>query len=206
MFFQKKSDAPGGADWIVAGLGNPGVKYERTRHNTGWIMLDACAEAWRIDVKRLKFKGLYGKGNVEGQSVILLKPETFMNLSGESVTEAMWFFHVPPEHTVILFDDITLPVGRMRIRLQGSDGGHNGMKNIIYLSGSDKFPRVRVGIGAKPADWDLKDWVLSGFTPEEMDALAALSKDVRTALELMLSGKADRAMNRFNTVKKEPEA
>lgn len=204
MLFRKES--PSGADWIVAGLGNPGVKYERTRHNTGWMMLDHCAEAWRIDVKRLKFKGLYGKGNVAGESVVLLKPETFMNLSGESVTEAMRFFHIPPERTLILFDDISLPVGRMRIRLQGSDGGHNGMKNIIYLSGSDRFPRVKIGIGGKPEGWDLKDWVLSGFTADEMKALGALAEDVREAVEMMLSGKADRAMNRFNTVKKEPDA
>lgn len=138
--FSKNDQTSGGADWLIVGLGNPGPKYEMTRHNAGFLMLDAIAEHFNIEVRRVKFKGLYGKGTIAGQSAVLLKPSTFMNLSGQSVTEAMSFFHIPPERTLIVFDDISLDVGRTRIRLKGSAGGHNGMKNIIYLSGSDPVP------------------------------------------------------------------
>lgn len=201
-FFGRKKEMSTGADWLVVGLGNPGRQYEATRHNAGWLMLDYAAQEYRCDVRRVKFKGVYGKCGVAGQDVIFLKPETFMNSSGESVTEAMRFFHIPPERTIVIFDDISLDVGRTRIRLQGSDGGHNGMKNIIYLSGSDKFPRIKVGVGAKPAGWDLKDWVLSGFSKEEMQTLSEVAKDVAEAIKLMVEGKADRAMNKFNTLNK----
>lgn len=197
--FSKDNGAAGGADWIIVGLGNPGPKYDATRHNAGFLMLDAIAEQFNIEVRRVKFKGLYGKGVIAGQNVVLLKPSTFMNLSGQSVTEAMNFFHVPPERTLILFDDISLDVGRMRIRLKGSAGGHNGMKNIIYLSGSDQFPRVKIGVGSKPEGWDLADWVLSRFTGDEMKTLKTVSENVAAAAELILSGAPDKAMNRFNS-------
>ena len=194
-----KNDTPGGADWLIVGLGNPGTKYENTRHNAGFMMVDALAESIGCEVRRIKFKGLYGKGKIAGQNVVLLKPSTFMNLSGQSVTDAMNFFHIPPERVLILFDDISLDVGRTRIRSKGSDGGHNGVKNIIYLSGSDKFPRMKIGVGHKPEGWDLADWVLSRFTKDEMKLLEGVAKNVCEAVELIVTGHTDRAMNRFNS-------
>lgn len=194
-----KNDTPGGADWLIVGLGNPGTKYDNTRHNAGFLMLDALAEKNNCEVRRIKFKGLYGKCRIAGQNAVLLKPSTFMNLSGQSVTDAMNFFHIPPERVLLLFDDISLDVGKTRIRLKGSHGGQNGVKNIIYLSGSDRFPRIKVGIGHKPEGWDLADWVLSRFTKDEMKLLSNVADNVCEAVELILNGQADRAMNRFNS-------
>lgn len=194
-----RDSAQGGAGWLVVGLGNPGPKYDMTRHNTGFMMIDALADRFGCDVRRLKFKGLYGRCRIAGEDVVLLKPSTFMNLSGQSVTEAMNFFHIPPEHVLLVFDDISLDVGRMRIRLKGSDGGHNGVKSIIYLSGSDRFPRVKVGIGHKPEGWDLANWVLSRFSAEELKQLEAVAKNIGDAVELIVSGQPDKAMNRFNS-------
>ena len=194
-----KNEAPSGADWLIVGLGNPGPKYDGTRHNTGFLMIDALAEHFNCEVRRVKFKGLYGKCKIAGQDVVLLKPSTFMNLSGQSVTDAMNFFHLPPERVLLLFDDISLDVGKTRIRLKGSDGGHNGVKNIIYLSGSDRFPRMKIGIGHKPEGWDLADWLLSRFSKDEMKLLAGVSENVIAAAELILGGQADKAMNRFNS-------
>ena len=194
-----KSDAPSGADWLIVGLGNPGTKYDNTRHNAGFLMLDALAEKNNCEVRRIKFKGLYGKCRIAGQDAVLLKPSTFMNLSGQSVTEAMNFFHIPPERVLLLFDDISLDVGKTRIRLKGSHGGQNGVKNIIYLSGSDQFPRIKIGIGHKPEGWDLADWVLSRFNKDEMKLLAGVADNICEAVELIMTGKADRAMNRFNS-------
>lgn len=194
-----KNEAPSGADWLIVGLGNPGPKYDGTRHNTGFLMIDALAEHFNCEVRRVKFKGLYGKCKIAGQDVVLLKPSTFMNLSGQSVTDAMNFFHLPPERVLLLFDDISLDVGKTRIRLKGSDGGHNGVKNIIYLSGSDRFPRMKIGIGHKPEGWDLADWVLSRFSKDEMKLLAGVAENVIAAAELILGGQADKAMNCFNS-------
>ena len=194
-----KNDAAGGADWLIVGLGNPGTKYDNTRHNAGFLMLDALAEHNNCEVRRIKFKGLYGKCKIAGQNAVLLKPSTFMNLSGQSVTDAMNFFHIPPERVLVLFDDISLDVGRTRIRLKGSHGGHNGMKNIIYLSGSDQFPRIKIGVGSKPEGWDLADWVLSRFNKDEMKLLAGVADNICEAVELILTGHPDKAMNRFNS-------
>ncbi|MBP3704840.1 MAG: aminoacyl-tRNA hydrolase [Clostridia bacterium] len=194
-----KNDAAGGADWLIVGLGNPGTKYDNTRHNAGFLMLDALAEHNNCEVRRIKFKGLYGKCKIAGQNAVLLKPSTFMNLSGQSVTDAMNFFHIPPERVLVLFDDISLDVGRTRIRLKGSHGGHNGMKNIIYLSGSDLFPRIKIGVGSKPEGWDLADWVLSRFNKDEMKLLSGVADNICEAVELILTGHPDKAMNRFNS-------
>ena len=185
--------------YIIAGLGNPTREYEKTRHNVGFEVIDVLADMLGTTVEEKKFKGCYGRGIIGGQKVLLLKPQTFMNLSGQSVTEAMNFFHIPPEHVLLVFDDISLDVGRMRIRLKGSDGGHNGVKNIIYLSGSDRFPRVKVGIGHKPEGWDLANWVLSRFSAEELKLLEAVAKNIGDAVELIVSGQPDKAMNRFNS-------
>ena len=197
--FLSRDNAPGGVGWLIAGLGNPGPKYALTRHNAGFMVVDALAERFGCDMRRVKFKGLYGKCKIAGEDAVLLKPSTFMNLSGQSVTEAMNFFHIPPERVLLVFDDISLDVGRMRIRLKGSDGGHNGVKNIIYLSGSDRFPRVKIGVGHKPEGWDLANWVLSRFSGDEQKLLDAVAKNAGDAVELILSGQPDKAMNRFNS-------
>lgn len=187
-------------EYIVAGLGNPGSKYEGTRHNAGFMALDYIAEQAGASVDRIKFKGLCGFASIGGKKVLLLKPSTYMNLSGQSITEAMSFYKLPPEKTIILYDDISLPPGRMRIRLKGSDGGQNGMKNIIYLSGSDKFPRIKLGTGAKPSpEWDLADWVLSKFTPQELKLLNEAIEHACASVELMVQGRAAEAMNQYNS-------
>ena len=198
--FSKNDQPSGGADWLIVGLGNPGPKYEMTRHNAGFLMLDAIAEHFNIEVRRVKFKGLYGKGTIAGQSAVLLKPSTFMNLSGQSVREAMQFYKLPPEKVLVIFDDINLEPGKLRIRRKGSDGGHNGMKNIIYLSGSDQFPRIKLGVGKKPhPDYNLADWVLSRFTEKEQKDLATALENAAAAAELIAKGDMDRAMNLYNS-------
>lgn len=205
MFFKKNkaantADRAGGAiEYIVAGLGNPGRRYEYTRHNVGFLGLDELAQDSDIKVNRLRFKALCGTGEVAGKRVLLLKPQTFMNNSGEAVRDAMQFYKIPPERTIILYDDITLDVGKLRIRKKGSDGGQKGMRSIIYLTGSDLFPRVRIGIGAKPhPDYDLAAWVLSSFTKAEGALLEQALADACGAVRLMLSQDYDAAMNRYN--------
>lgn len=191
---------PTSVEWLVVGLGNPGKEYDLTRHNIGFMAIDRMAERNHTDVKRIKFKGLCGECTMSGKKVLLLKPSTFMNLSGQSVQEAMSFYKIPPERTIVLFDDINLEPGKLRIRRKGSDGGHNGIKNIIYLSGSDQFPRVKLGVGKKPhPDYDLKDWVLSRFTKQEQEALSPALDNACAAVELMIKGETDRAMNLYNS-------
>lgn len=202
LFKQLESQKPavtGPPEFIIAGLGNYEAKYANTRHNTGFLMADAFAEHCGAQFQKHRFRSHTADAQCGDIRCLLLKPETYMNNSGLAVTEAMQFYQIPPEHTIIIYDDITLPVGGMRIRKKGSDGGHNGMKNIIYLSGSDQFPRIRVGIGQKPhPDYPLADWVLSAFSEEERGVLAETAKKVTEALELMLRGQTDKAMNQFN--------
>lgn len=190
----------GPVEFIVAGLGNPGAKYENTRHNAGFIALNALAQAHHTRVDRLRFKAMTGECSIGGHRVLLMKPETFMNLSGEALTQAMAFYKIPPERTVILFDDISLEPGQLRIRRKGSAGTHNGMRNIIALSGSQEFPRVRLGVGAKPEQWDLADWVLSRFTEDELTAMKKAAGNAAKAVEMILDGKTDEAMNLYNRV------
>ncbi len=203
MLFSRKGSpdsAAGGIEYIIVGLGNPGTQYENTRHNAGFITLDTIAEKNGIKVDRLKFKSLCGTGVVGGKRALLIKPSTFMNLSGQAVTEAMSFYKIPPERTIVIFDDISLAPGKLRIRRKGSDGGHNGIKNIIYLSGSDQFPRIKMGVGAKPnPNWDLADWVLSHFTEDEMKSLLEAAEKAAQAVEKMVNGETDKAMNLFNS-------
>lgn len=190
----------GPMEWIVAGLGNPGTKYEQTRHNAGFLALDRMCGRLGTQVKRLKFQSLCGDGAVAGQRVLFLKPSTFMNRSGEAVRDAMQFYKIPPERVVILFDDVSLDPGHIRIRRKGSDGGHNGMKNIIYLTGKDTFPRVKIGVGKKShPEMDLADWVLSKFSPGERKQLENILDDVADAVELIVSGDINGAMNRYNS-------
>ncbi len=205
IFDKIKSENPadnlsGPVEYIIAGLGNPGLQYENTRHNAGFMTVDTLAEKYNFTIKKLKFKSLCGETMLGGKRCLIMKPSTYMNNSGEALTEAMSFYKIPPEKTIICFDDISLPPSRIRIRRKGSDGGHNGMKSIIYLSGSDSFPRIKIGVGAKPRkDMDLAAWVLSNFTKEELPLIHEAVDKACAALELMTSGKTDEAMNKFNT-------
>lgn len=186
-------------DYILVGLGNPGKEYEKTRHNIGFIALDFVAEKLGIEINSQKFKSLYAFGTFEGKKVILLKPQTFMNLSGQAVLPFMSFYKVPLQNVILIYDDISLPVGKMRIRKQGSHGGHNGVKNIITLSGSQNFPRIKIGVGNKPNEnWDLADWVLSKFSSEELNLINDTMPKVYDALSLIVKENIDEAMNKFN--------
>lgn len=199
MLFSGNQTVSGPVEWILVGLGNPGTQYEGTRHNTGFMALDCIAKRAGVKIDRLKFKGQCAQTVVGGKKVLLLKPATFMNLSGQSVTEAMQFYKLPPERVIVFFDDISLPCGNLRIRRKGSDGGHNGIKNIIYLAGSDQFPRVKIGIGAKPnPNYDLADWVLSRFVGEDAEHMKESTLHAAEAAELLVNEKFDEAMNQYN--------
>lgn len=199
MFFKKKELPASGVEYIVVGLGNSGTKYEGTRHNAGFIAVDRLAGSLGVKIDRIKFKSLVTTCTISEKSVLLMKPSTFMNLSGQAVTEAMRFYKIPPEKVIVIFDDISLDIGKLRIRRKGSDGGHNGIKNIIYLSGSDQFPRIKLGVGHKPEKWDLADWVLSHFTEDEMKAMTEAADKACDAVGLMLNGQTDKAMNLYNS-------
>lgn len=194
-----KKNYGGSVEYLVVGLGNPDRKYENTRHNTGWLALDYIAEKLDCKVNKIKYKSLIGTCEINGAKVMLMKPTTYMNNSGQAVVEAMNFYKIPAENVIVIFDDISLDIGKMRIRSKGSDGGQKGMRSIINLSGSQAFPRIKIGIGAKPnPDWDLADWVLSKFTDKEMKDLEKMFENAYKAVELIIDGKMDRAMNLFN--------
>lgn len=193
----KKPSAP--IDFIIAGLGNPGTQYEDTRHNCGFMAAEVLAEQHGAEIKRLKFKSLTAEVELNGRRCLLMKPTTFMNNSGDAVGEAAEFYKLPPENVLIIYDDINLDVGRLRIRAKGSDGGHNGMKSIILRLNSDNFPRIRVGVGKKPHhDYDLADWVLSRFTNEEGTRLETALSNAAKAAELIAGGRITEAMNLYN--------
>lgn len=189
--------------YLIAGLGNPSKTYEGTRHNVGFAMIDAIADAFQIDVTTKKHKAIVGRGVIEGMKVILAKPQTYMNLSGESIREIADFYKIDPENMIIIYDDISLDVGRLRIRKKGSAGGHNGIKNIIAHLGTDVFPRIKVGVGEKPQGWDLADYVLSKYSKEEQQALREASDDVIGAVKLMVMDNIDAAMNQYNAKKRD---
>lgn len=196
MFFSKR---PGPVEWLVVGLGNPGPKYEWTRHNMGFLVIDELAERESIPVQRLKFKALTNTAVIGGKSVLLMKPTTYMNLSGEAVGQAARFYKVPPERVLVISDDVALPQGKLRVRRSGSAGGHNGLKNIIAHLGSDQFPRVKVGVGGKPhPDSDMADWVLSPFTGQDRKAMEEAITRAADAVTLLLDKGVDQAMARFN--------
>lgn len=184
---------------IIVGLGNIGSEYENTRHNVGFMAIDNLADKLGCNINKIKFKALTGDAKIGNNRVILMKPTTFMNNSGQAVTEAMRFYKIPPENVIVILDDISLPVGKMRIRTKGSDGGQKGMRSIITLSGNDNFLRIKIGVGAKPnSEWDLADWVLSKFSSNDITQLKAIFDKTNDAIELMTSGKTDRAMNLYN--------
>lgn len=184
--------------YLIAGLGNPTREYEKTRHNVGFDTIDVLADRINTDVAERKFKGLYGKGMLGGEKVILLKPQTFMNLSGESVRAAADFYKIPPDHIIVIYDDISLDVGHLRIRTKGSAGGHNGIKNIIAHLGTQEFPRIKIGVGGKPPRMDLADYVLSRFPAEERKIMETAFKDAAEAAGVLIAEGPDAAMNRFN--------
>lgn len=197
MFFKKKPGGP--IDWLVVGLGNPDKKYVGTRHNAGFAALEALAEKLSVRVDRVKYRSLCGEGTVGECRVLLMMPQTYMNNSGEAVREAMNFYKLPPERVLVMFDDISLSPGTIRVRRNGSAGGQKGMASIISLCGSDQFPRVKVGVGAKPhPDYDLAAWVLSKFTKEEAPLVADAARRAADAACMIVSGDIDGAMNKYS--------
>ena len=190
--------------YVIAGLGNPGKQYEKTRHNMGFLVADEFAAAHGIDVRRIKHKALIGEGRIAGEKVLVVKPQTYMNLSGESLREVMNYYDVPMENLIVIYDDMDLETGTLRIRKKGSAGSHNGMKSVIYQLQSDAFPRVRIGIGSASAD-DWKDYVTGQVTEQEAKILAETIREAAAALKCIITDGIDIAMNRFNTSRKHEE-
>ena len=188
--------------FVIVGLGNPGKKYENTRHNAGFLMIDALADKYGIRISEKKHKALCGTGVIEGVKVLLVKPETYMNLSGESVGEIMSFYKLDPEEDLlVIYDDISLAPGNIRIRKKGSAGGHNGIKSLIAHTGTQNFVRIKVGVGEKPKEWDLADYVLGHFSEADQKELKEVTPKVLDAAVLIMQGDADKAMNDYNAKK-----
>ena len=195
MFFKK----PGGVSWLIVFLGNPGPRYEMTRHNAGFMAADAMAKEKNVNINKARFKALTATCDIGGESVLLMKPQTFMNLSGDAVAQAARFYKIPPEHVIVVSDEISLPIGKLRIRTKGSAGGHNGLKDIIAKLGTDAFPRIRIGVGAPPhPDYDMADWVRSTFKNQDAEDMLAAAERAAQAAQCYITQGADRAMNRFN--------
>ena len=194
--------SPAGVSWLVVCLGNPGPKYEWTRHNAGFIVCDVLAKRAGVSVNRAKFKALTAVCEIGGQSVMLMKPQTYMNLSGEAAGEAARFYKIPPEHVIVVSDEMSLPVGSLRVRPKGSSGGHNGLKSIIAHLGTEDFPRIRLGIGEPPhEDFEGKDWVLSVFRNKDAEDISAAACRACDAIECYIKYGADKAMNEYNRKK-----
>ena len=195
MFFQKKS---GGVQWLLVCLGNPGKEYANTRHNIGFLAADALEKRTGVKFNKLKYRALTGEVTLGGQRVLVVKPQTYMNLSGEAVKLAGGFYKIPPERILVLYDDVSLPLGKLRIRASGSAGGHNGIKNIIAHLGTDAFPRIKVGVGAPQREDGLVDWVIGSFTASERKVVdAAIDKALDAAACVIEKGVSE-AQNRFN--------
>ncbi len=190
---------PGSVSWLLVFLGNPGPKYDCTRHNAGFMAGDALAKKLGVSINKLRFKALTASAEINGEKVLLMKPQTFMNLSGEAVGEAARFYKVPPERVLVVSDEISLPLGKLRVRPKGSAGGHNGLKSIIAHLGSDAFPRIRLGVGAPPhPDYDMADWVLSVFRNQDLEDMRAAADRAGEAVISYITDGPERAMNRFN--------
>lgn len=196
MLFNKKS---GGVDWLLVCLGNPGDQYENTRHNVGFMVADELGERHNVPIQRLKFRAITNTITVGDEKVLLMKPVTYMNLSGEAVHEAAAFYKIPPERVLVISDEVSLAPGKIRVRRSGSAGGHNGLKNIIAHLGTDQFPRIRLGVGQKPhPDYDMADWVLGKFQGEDKKAVEEAVKRAADAAECLIREGVDKAMNRYN--------
>jgi len=192
-----KSNGP--VSWLIVFLGNPGPKYECTRHNAGFMTADAMTKKLGVSINKLRFKALTASADIGGEKVLLMKPQTFMNLSGEAVGEAARFYKVPPEHVIVVSDEVSLPLGKLRVRPKGSAGGHNGLKSIIAHLGSDAFPRIRLGVGAPPhPDYDMADWVLSVFRNQDLEDMLSASDRAAEAVITYITDGPERAMNKFN--------
>lgn len=203
VFDRISSNSPAGRgkiEYVIAGLGNPGMEYEGTRHNAGFFTVDMLAAQYGEEIRRLQFKGKTAEVTLDGVRCLLLKPTTYMNNSGESIVQALEFYKLDTDRLIVIFDDISLEPGRLRIRTKGSHGGHNGIKSIIELTGSDQFPRVKMGVGKKPhPDYDLAKWVLGKFRGEDADKLRSAAENACEAVKLMVNGKVNEAMNKFNS-------
>lgn len=196
MLFKSKG---GAVTWLLVCLGNPGIKYKDTRHNVGFHAADALSARAGVKIDKLKFKALTGSATLAGEKVLVMKPQTMMNLSGAAVQEAAAFYKIPPEHIIVIFDDISLPVGKLRVRPGGSAGGHNGMKDIIAKLGTNAIPRVKIGVGEKPhPDYDLADWVLGRPTVAEWKVLEETILRGLDASECIIAEGTDKAMSRYN--------
>ncbi len=194
-----KGSSGGAPTWMVVFLGNPGPKYDMTRHNVGFMVGDYMAKRLDIKINRVKYHALTAVGETGGCKVLFLKPQTYMNLSGEAVAPAADFYKIPPEHIIVISDDVSLPCGKLRIRRSGSAGGHNGLKNIIAHLGTDCFPRVKVGVGAPPhPDYDMADWVLGTFKNQDAEDMQKAVERASDAVECIISQGIDRAMNKYN--------
>lgn len=190
----------GKIEYIIVGLGNPGMEYDGTRHNAGFFTIDTLAEQLGEEINRLKFKGKTAEVTIGDKRCLLLKPTTYMNNSGEAVVQAMEFYKISAENLIVIYDDISLEPGKLRIRRKGSHGGHNGIRSIIELTGYDNFPRIKIGVGKKPhPDYDLAKWVLGKFRKEDADKLKSAAENACECIKLMVSGKTDEAMNKFNS-------
>ncbi len=198
----EKTESGKSPEFLLVGLGNPGTKYENTRHNAGFRFLDDLAKKQGVSITRSRFQSLCGDMVFGGKRVLLIKPQTFMNLSGQAVAEAARFYKIPPEKVIVVSDDTSLDIGRLRVRRKGSDGGHNGLKNIILLLGTDAFPRLRIGVGQKPhPDYDMADWVLGNLNSEELKKITSTYDAASQGLEKILNGDVDGAMQICNGVK-----
>lgn len=192
--------AGGKIEYVIAGLGNPGLQYQGTRHNAGFNVLDTLADQLNVKINRMKFKGLTEEVTIEGVRCLLLKPNTFMNLSGESVVQALEFYKLDTQKLIVVYDDISLEPGKLRIRRKGSHGGHNGMRSIIDLTGKDDFNRIKIGVGKKPhPDYDLAKWVLGKFSKEDSERMKTSAENACQCIKLMVQGKTDAAMNQYNS-------
>ncbi len=195
MFFSK----PGGVSWLAVFLGNPGPRYEGTRHNAGFMAGDALAKARGVSINKLRFRALTATVDVGGEKLMLMKPQTYMNLSGEAVAQAVKFYKIDPGHVIVVSDEVSLPIGKLRVRAKGSAGGHNGLKSIIACLGTEAFPRIRIGVGAPPhPDYDMADWVLSAFKNQDAEDMAKAAERAAEAVECYIRSGPEKTMNLYN--------
>ncbi len=189
----------GGVTWLVVFLGNPGPRYEGTRHNAGFMAGDALAKDKGVAISRARFRALTATLELEGEKVMLMKPQTYMNLSGDAVSQAVKYYKIPPEHVLVVSDEVSLPIGKLRVRAKGSAGGHNGLKSIIASLGTESFPRIRIGVGAPPhPDYDMADWVLSSFKNQDAEDMAKAARRAAEAVQCYIKNGAERTMNLYN--------